>query len=60
MKIGIAFGGFVPLHQGHMDLIMRAKKENDLAVIVVCGSDHDLRGDSCDLPLIKRFRIWRI
>ena len=57
MKIGIAFGGFCPLHQGHLDLIMRAKKENDLAVVVVCGYDHDPRGDSCDLPLIKRFRI---
>ena len=57
MKIGITFGGFVPLHQGHMDLIMRAKKENDLAVVVVCGYDCEERGDSCDLPLIKRFRI---
>lgn len=57
MTIGIAFGGFCPLHQGHLDLIMRAKKENDLAVVVVCGYDHDPRGDSCDLPLIKRFRI---
>ncbi len=57
MKIGITFGGYCPLHQGHLDVIMRAKKENDLTFVVVCGYDHEHRGDDYDLPLIKRYRI---
>lgn len=28
-NIGVVFGSFAPLHQGHLDLIMRAKKESD-------------------------------
>ena len=30
MKVGICFGGYCPMHQGHLDVIMRAKKENDV------------------------------
>ncbi len=56
-NIGIVFGGFCPLHQGHLDLIMRAKKENDYAIVVVCGYDNDPRAEEAQLPLIKRFRI---
>ena len=37
MKVGICFGGYCPMHRGHLDLIMRSKKENDKCVIVVCG-----------------------
>lgn len=37
MRIGITFGGYCPLHQGHLDVIMRAKKENDLTYVVVYG-----------------------
>lgn len=37
-KIGITFGCYYPLHQGHMDLIMRSKKENDLSFVFVCGA----------------------
>lgn len=25
-KVGVVFGSFAPLHQGHLDEIMRAKK----------------------------------
>lgn len=57
MKIGITFGGYYLLHQGHLDVIMRAKKENDIAFVFVCGYDGEERGESCDLPLLKRYRI---
>lgn len=55
MKIGITFGEYSPLHQGHLDVIMRAKRENDRCVVFVCGYDNDPRGQL--LPLIKRTRI---
>lgn len=57
INVGIAFGGYCPLHQGHLDVIMRAKKENNMAFVVVCGYDNEPRGSSTHLPLLKRFRI---
>lgn len=57
MNIGVCFGGYCPLHRGHLDLIMRAKKENDLSYVFVCGYDNEPRADQYDLPLIKRYRI---
>ena len=57
MNVGITFGCFCPLHQGHLDLIMRAKKENDLSFVAVCGYDGDPRGEEAGLPLLKRYRI---
>ena len=57
MNIGICFGGYCPLHRGHLDLIMESKKKNDLTYVVVCGYDGDPRGESVGLPLIKRYRI---
>lgn len=55
MNIGVVFGGFCPLHKGHMDVIMRAKKENDFCFVFVCGYDGEERAAA--LPLVKRFRI---
>lgn len=59
-SIGIVFGTFAPLHQGHLDMIYRAKKENDGGVIVVCcGNDTDDKGCQVGLPLTKRYQYVR-
>ena len=39
MNIGICFGGYCPLHRGHLDLIMKSKKTNDFTFVIVCGHD---------------------
>lgn len=57
-RVGIVFGSFAPLHQGHLDLIMRAKKENDGGCIVIsCGLDGD-KGEPL-MPHKKRYRYVR-
>lgn len=56
--VGIVFGSFAPLHQGHLDLIMRAKKENSGgAIVIVCGFDGD-KGEPM-MPHTKRYRYVR-
>ena len=57
MNIGICFGGYCPLHQGHLDLIMRAKKENDICFVFVCGYDNEPRADEIGLPLRRRVSL---
>lgn len=57
MKIGITFGGYCPMHTGHMDLIMRAKKENDLCYVIVCGYDNEPRADEIGLTLNRRYSL---
>lgn len=57
-RIGVVFGSFAPLHQGHMDLIMRAKKENDGGcIVIVCGYDGD-KGEPL-MPHKRRYRYVR-
>ena len=57
-KIGIVFGSFAPLHQGHLDLIMKAKKENaGGALVISCGYDGD-KGEPI-MPHTKRYRYVR-
>lgn len=57
-NVGIVFGSFAPLHQGHLDLIMRAKKENlGGAIVIVCGFDGD-KGEPI-MPHAKRYRYVR-
>lgn len=57
-SVGVVFGSFAPLHQGHLDLIMRAKKENDGGcIVIVCGYDGD-KGEPL-MPHKKRYRYVR-
>ena len=57
-RVGVVFGSFAPLHQGHLDLIMRAKKENDGGcIIIVCGYDGD-KGEPL-MPHRLRYRYVR-
>ena len=56
--VGVVFGSFAPLHQGHLDLIMRAKKENEAGcIVIVCGYDGD-KGEPM-MPHSKRYRYVR-
>jgi NadR type nicotinamide-nucleotide adenylyltransferase len=57
-NIGIVFGTFAPLHQGHLDVIMRAKKECDGGcIVIVDGRDGDRGGEQ--MPLKLRYRYVR-
>ena len=57
-KVGVVFGTFAPLHQGHLDVIMRAKKECDGGcIVIVDGRNGDRGGDK--MPLKKRYRYVR-
>lgn len=57
-KVGIVFGTFAPMHQGHLDLIMRAKKECDGGCMVIVDGRADGRGGEL-LPLKRRYRYIR-
>ena len=57
MKVGICFGGYCPMHQGHLDVIMRAKKENDVCFVVVCGYDNEPRSWEINLNLDERYNL---
>lgn len=57
MKIGICFGGYCPLHRGHLDVIMRAKKENDKVFVVVCGYNDEPRSKEIGLDHDKRYKL---
>lgn len=56
--VGVVFGTFAPLHQGHLDVIMRAKKECDGGcLVIVDGRDNDRGGK--EMPLKLRYRYVR-
>lgn len=58
IKVGVVFGTFAPLHQGHLDLIMKAKKECDGGcIVIVDGRDGDRGG--AEMPLKLRYRYVR-
>ena len=57
-SVGVVFGSFAPLHQGHLDVVMRAKKENDGGCLLIsCGYDGD-KGEPL-MPHSKRYRYVR-
>lgn len=59
MKIGICFGGYCPMHRGHLDAIMRAKKENDKVFVIVCGYDNEERAGNINMTLKERTAVVR-
>ena len=59
-NLAVVFGTFAPMHIGHVDLITRAKRENDAALVVVSGTNTDEdRGTRVGLHLKRRFRYVR-
>ena len=58
-KIGICFGGYCPMHRGHLDAIMRAKKENNKCFVIVCGYDNEERAGNINMNLKERTAIVR-
>jgi NadR type nicotinamide-nucleotide adenylyltransferase len=57
-NVGIVFGSFAPLHEGHLDMIMRAKRENDGGcLVIVCGEDGD-KGEPL-MPHKDRYKYVR-
>lgn len=57
-KVGIVFGTFAPMHRGHIDLIIKAKRICNSVKVIVSGRKDD-RGDQIGLSLQKRFRYIR-
>lgn len=54
---GVVLGSFSPMHTGHLDLVMAAKKLCKRgAIIAVCGLDGD-RGTKIGLPIERRYEI---
>ena len=54
-RIGIVFGCFIPLHDGHKRLIEDAFRENDKVIIAVCGYDDDRGKDF--IPFSDRYKL---
>ena len=54
-KIGIVFGCYIPLHEGHKLLIEDALAENDEVIVVVCGYDDDRGKDY--IPFKSRYGL---
>lgn len=55
--IGICFGGYCPMHRGHLDVIMQAKKQCNRVFVVVCGYDDEPRANEINLDLNKRYAL---
>ena len=42
--VGIVFGTFAPMHRGHIDLIIKAKRICDKVKVIVSGREGDRPG----------------
>lgn len=59
-NLAVVFGTFAPMHTGHVDLITKAKRDNDAVLVVVSGTNTDRdRGTQAGLHLNRRFRYIR-
>lgn len=59
-KLGVVFGTYAPMHVGHVDLITKAKRENQHVLVIVSGTNTQTdRGTQAGLPLDKRWRYAR-
>lgn len=62
LSIGIVSGEFAPLHVGHLALIGKARRECDVAIVVVGGSawDRAERWRSGKMTLKRRYQRLRV
>lgn len=59
-NLALVFGTFAPMHTGHVDLITKAKRDNDAVLVIVSGTNTDRdRGTQAGLHLNRRFRYVR-
>jgi NadR type nicotinamide-nucleotide adenylyltransferase len=56
-NIGVVFGGYCPMHQGHFEAILKAKKECRNVFVVVCGYDNEPRAKELGLTHEERVKL---
>lgn len=56
-KIGVVFGGYCPMHQGHLEAILKAKKECRHVYVVVCGYNDEPRAKELGLSHEERVKL---
>lgn len=55
--IGVVFGGYCPMHQGHLEAILKAKKECRNVFVVVCGYNNEPRAKELGLTHEERVKL---
>ena len=56
-NIGVVFGGYCPMHQGHLEAILKAKKECRHVYVVVCGYNDEPRAKELGLSHYERVKL---